>query len=202
MTSTAIELAVARAATLARIAAVTFVAAALATACGETTPATTATPLPAATAQPTTLPSATPTPVPSLNGSLTLTLQDNATSTQCPTGTPSSASCYLLSGSGSSPQLGAVTVNPVVDIEFSAPPLCGNRHAFEETLTMTAGALTVRVIAPYVCLYATGTTQRTYAVLSGTGQFADAWGSGQISFDVLSSGAVETWQGSLVVAPS
>lgn len=119
-------------------------------------------------------------------------------SVACPAGTPKHAHCYLLVESGDSPQLGAVTVAPVMDVEFPTQPPCGKSHRFVETLKFRSADLIVRVTAPYLCLGAVGTTERRFVVESGTGRFVGYSGSGSIEFDTLASGAVESWTGILL----
>lgn len=115
----------------------------------------------------------------------------------CPRGTPAGAQCYVLVESGDSPQLEAVTVAPVLDVEFPTQPPCGTAHSFTEKLTFVSGGLIVRVTGPYLCLGATGVTERRFVVESGTGRFASDTGSGNIEFDTLTSGAAESWAGIL-----
>lgn len=119
-------------------------------------------------------------------------------SVACPAGTPKNAQCYVLVESGASPQLGAVTVTPVVDVEFPTQPPCGKSHSFAETLKFRSADLIVRVTAPYLCLGAVSTTERRFVVESGTGRFAGYTGSGSIEFDTLTSGAAESWTGILL----
>ena len=100
------------------------------------------------------------------------------------------------------PQLGPVTIPPVLDIEYpSDQPQCGAQQTFDESLMFAGGTLVITVTAPYLCLYETGITKRTFVVESGTGRFADTRGSGTIQFDTQSSRAVEDWQGSILSSP-
>lgn len=67
-------------------------------------------------------------------GFFTLTIYDSVSrSTACPAGTANGGKCYLLSEHGHSPQLGAVRVVPVLDVEFPTSP-CGTSHRFVEKL--------------------------------------------------------------------
>jgi hypothetical protein len=165
----------------------------LATACGASPPSRPAQTTTATAA----LPSATASPTPV--GFATMMIIDavqNAATTRCPRGTPAAAECFTLVESGSSPQLGAVTVAPVLDIEYPPDqPQCGAQHAFLEQLLVTGGTLIVRVLGPFLCLGATGATQRTFSVQSGSGTFKGSTGSGTIEFDTLSNGASEAWAG-------
>lgn len=137
---------------------------------------------------------------PEPKGFFTLSIQDSVrggAGVTCPTGTPAGAQCYMLVESGDSPQLGTVTVAPLLDIEFPTQPPCGAAHSFTEKLTFVSGGLVVRVTGPYLCLGATGVTERRFVIESGTGRFASDTGSGTIEFDTLTSGAAESWAGIL-----
>ena len=115
---------------------------------------------------------------------------------QCPAEAGAAAKCYVLVETGQSPQLGEITVSPVLDIEYpSESSQCGARQTFNETLNLTSGSILVAVSGPYLCLYDTGVTNRAFAVQSGTGKFAGVSGSGSIEFDTLRQGAVEQWKG-------
>lgn len=134
-------------------------------------------------------------------GFFTLTLQDsvrNSTNVACPPRTSAGAQCFVLVEAGDSPQLGAVAVAPVLDVEYPpGNPFCGAMHAFVEKLIFHPGDLLVRVQAPYLCLGAVGTTRRTFTVMSGTGRFAADSGSGAVQFNTMSIGASENWEGNL-----
>lgn len=137
---------------------------------------------------------------PKPKGFFTLSIQDSvrgSASVTCPAGTPAAAQCYVLVESGDSPQLGAVTVAPVLDVEFPTQPPCGTAHSFTEKLTFASGSLVVKITGPYLCLGAIGATERRFVVKSGTGRFASDTGSGTIEFDSLTSGAAESWTGIL-----
>jgi hypothetical protein len=110
----------------------------------------------------------------------------------------------MLTETGTSPQLGDVSVIPVLDVEFpSTSPHCAAAVSFTETLDVAeASTLSVRIHGPYLCSDVVGTTQRTYAIVSGTGRLSGASGSGSIAFDVSGCCATETWQGTLTAAGS
>lgn len=146
--------------------------------------------------------SASPTslPAPRPKGFFTLTIQVSVrgnAGVACPSRTPGNAQCYVLIENGDSPQLGAVTVAPVLDVEFPTQPPCGTSHNFVEKLTLRSGSLAVRISAPYLCLGDINTTERRFVVESGTGKYVGYTGSGSIAFSTLASGAVETWEGIL-----
>ncbi len=143
-------------------------------------------------------PSSAPSPAP---GTLTASLYDAARSTPCAAGSESDAQCYVLTPTGSSPQLGNVQADPYVDVEVpDTSPLCGAPMSFTEVLRSGAGSITAEVTAPRLCLYATGPTTRSFRVVSGTGSWRGATGSGTITFVVLNTGAREEWQGTLRTA--
>ena len=130
-----------------------------------------------------------------------MTVEDrvqNSASVACPSGTPTTAQCFILVETANSPQRGAVSVDPVLDIEYPPDqPQCGATSVFTEHLHLHGGDVVVQVSGPYLCLGAVGTTQRRFTLVSGTGQFAGVTGSGSIQFSTLSFGAVESWQGTL-----
>ena len=126
---------------------------------------------------------------------------DRVQNTSCPPGA-GSATCYLLSGRATAPGFGRVTLGPLLDVEVDpSDPRCHARTTADETLQFLGATVRVRIAGPTLCLGETGTVDRTFTVLGGSGVLDAASGSGHAPITILPEGASESWQGE-IAAPS
>ena len=173
---------------------VVLVVAPLAAACAGSSPST---PSPPAS----TSPAASKAPSKPVSGRINLTFTDSAAQVACPSTAPPAAECFSLIGSGTDPAFGVVKIGPLLDPEVSmSSPLCGQTAQYTTVLTGAGGTMTVAESGPRLCLGSTTSEPRHFSVVSGTGAYTGATGSGAISLMPQSVGAVEAWTGVITLA--
>ncbi|HEX6519133.1 MAG TPA: hypothetical protein VF070_03850 [Streptosporangiaceae bacterium] len=137
---------------------------------------------------------ASPAPATSDSAASTFALTDQATPAKCPSGSPGSAGCFVITLAGTLAEYGTLRSGRWLDVEVpQSSPACGKSWTYTESLKTATGSLVVRATGSRLCLDVLTTVLRHYTVVHATGTLSHLHGSGTISLAVQSVGAAETW---------
>lgn len=125
----------------------------------------------------------------------------------CPPGTDPALTCGTIEGLGIATHLGLFTERGTSAVNLTTVPSTGSAAVTSQVTFIAANGDTLTVSVPGVGTFTSptgGTLRLTYTVVSGTGRFAGATGSGSFSgrFKVISGGFYVTaeYAGTLTLA--